>query len=275
MKRKESGVGDVLVVDDLTICAFGAPRYSAAEIVHGVSFTMADGERVALVGASGSGKSLTIAAILGMLPAGLTASGQVTVAGVSSLGSQHGRRVSARSQVGAVFQDPRSSLNPACRVESQLLEPLRSRGVSRDEAVQAALDLLSRLDFDDPAVILRRYPGQLSGGQRQRIAIAVSLIHSPRLLIADEPTSSLDTAVQASVMSLLRDVVGPSALLFITHDIAAAAALCDRVIVMHDGRIVDQGPLDELLSHARHEHTQSLIAATHALSLQSIQVRLP
>ncbi|SSC25581.1 ABC transporter-like, partial [Klenkia terrae] len=210
-----------------------------------VDLAVADGERVGLVGASGSGKSLLVAALLDELPAGLTTTGSVQVAG----------------RAGAVFQDGATALDPLARVGAQLTGPLRRlRGLSRAAAREHAAGVLDRLGL--PPGTLRAWPATLSGGQRQRVALALALAGDPRLLVADEPTTALDTVGQAAVLDLL-DALAP-ALVLVSHDLAVVARLCTRVLVLEDGVVVEEGRPADLLADPRHPLTRDLVAAARA-----------
>ena len=210
-----------------------------------VDLAVADGERVGLVGASGSGKSLLVAALLDELPAGLTTTGSVQVAG----------------RAGAVFQDSATALDPLARVGAQLTGPLRRlRGLSRAAAREHAAGVLDRLGL--PPGTLRAWPATLSGGQRQRVALALALAGDPRLLVADEPTTALDTVGQAAVLDLL-DALAP-ALVLVSHDLAVVARLCTRVLVLEDGVVVEEGRPADLLADPRHPLTRDLVAAARA-----------
>lgn len=207
-------------------------------LVRSATFTIAAGERACLVGASGSGKSLTAGAILGQLPSGAVATGSIRINGIEVLQVPPSRRP-ATARASAVFQDSSVALNPAVRLRDQLIAPLRRhRNLSRTDAARAAVDLAASVGLPDPARLLSRYSGELSGGQRQRVCIAMAVACDTGLLVADEPTSALDVVTQRRVLGVLeRYVSGPGApaLLFITHDHAAAREFCRRAIVMHDG----------------------------------------
>jgi peptide/nickel transport system ATP-binding protein len=242
-----------LLVDNLTVSLHGLP------LVNGVSFTIEPGEKVALLGASGSGKSLTASALLGQLPPSMAVSGSLRI---------DGRRVPLRrrptdaSGLSAIHQNPLAALNPLVRLGSQLAIPLRKAGLSAQSTQLSALDLLTSLGIEDPERILSRYSGELSGGQLQRVCIALALACRSSVLVADEPTTALDVVSQAKVLDVL---AGPSAsaqaMLFITHDLAAAEALCTRALVMRAGRIVEEAPMDILLAQPAHSYTAQLVEA--------------
>lgn len=230
-------------------------------VIDGVSFGVAPGERVALIGASGSGKSLTAGAVVGQLPTAAHAAGRIRIAGQDVLGIPVARRPQAAG-VAAVFQDSLAALNPLVSVGDQLAIPLRHRqGLRGRELADGAGALLRSVGLEDPARILRSWSGELSGGQRQRVCIALALACRTSLLVADEPTTALDVVTQAQVLDVLRTHSEGSALLLITHDLAVAAALCHRVVVLLDGQVVENGLVSDLLEAPRHAHTRQLVQA--------------
>ncbi len=225
------------------------------QLVHPLTFSVAAGERVALLGASGSGKSLTAAALAGSLPEGISAGGTITFGAGFGAGSGKG-------QAALIRQDPATALNPLVPIGRQLAVPLRSAGYSRADAKAEAARLLARAGIGEPAKFLPRYTGQLSGGQLQRACIALALACGAPVLVADEPTTALDAVTQNTVLETLRmwSTEGRG-LLFITHDLAAAASLCTRALVMEAGRIVEQAPMADLLRNPRHPYTVRLVKA--------------
>lgn len=257
----------MLRVDGLTVSA-------ARPLVHGVSFAIAPGERLGIVGESGSGKSLTAMACVGLLAPGLSATGSVVLNGAQVIGAPDRRLVPLRGAVASVvFQDPRSALDPLMRLGDQMAVPIRRRarreGRALDPAMLRAEQLrwLERVAIAEPERILRAWPHEVSGGQRQRIAIAMALACGPRLLIADEPTTALDVTTQAEVLDLLDGLVRDEglALLFISHDLPVVARITDRVIVMQQGRAVEEGPAARVFTHPRDAYTQGLVAAARRL----------
>ncbi|GGK78563.1 ABC transporter ATP-binding protein [Ornithinimicrobium pekingense] len=256
----------VLSVDNLSVGARHTP------LLHDVSFTIGRGERVGLIGESGSGKSLTALAVMGLLPEGLQASGDVrlsarTPARRNLLGV--GEREMARVRgdgMSMVFQEPMTALNPTMRVGDQVAEVmlLHRTQPSRAAARRRVVELLEKVDLPDPAHLARSYPHELSGGQRQRVVLAIALANDPALLICDEPTTALDVTVQATVLDLVvRGVEARhAAMLFITHDLGVVATVCERVLVMYGGRIVEAGPVQEVFADPRHRYTQGLIGAS-------------
>lgn len=245
-----------LVVRDLSVSLRGRA------LVAGVSFRLAAGERVALLGASGSGKSLTSSAVLGQLPDGMTVSGSMQVNGRETV---LGRRVDRTGDFAAVHQDPATALNPMVRLGRQLAFPLLKAGLSGAEARGRAADLLMSVGLTDPERVLSGYSGELSGGQLQRVCIALALARRFTVLIADEPTTALDVISQAKVLDALRHSTGSTgAMLFITHDLAVAVSLCTRALVMQSGRIVEEAPMDQLLAKPEHSYTRQLVEAAEA-----------
>ncbi|WP_331446424.1 ABC transporter ATP-binding protein [Streptomyces xanthochromogenes] len=253
----------LLEVTDLTVDS------QATRLVRGVGFTVGRGERVGIIGESGSGKSLTALAALGLLDDGLRAGGSVRLAGEDlDLVGASDRALSAirGKRVGMVFQEPMSALNPVYRLGTQITEGIRLHGtrLTRRAGHEAAVELLERLKLPDPHRAARAYPHQLSGGQRQRGVLAIALANDPDLLICDEPTTALDVTVQKEITDL---IVGDSeqrgtAVLFISHDLALVSSVCHRVLVMYGGRIVESGPVHRVLSAPRHPYTRALLATS-------------
>ncbi|SDP32428.1 ABC-type dipeptide/oligopeptide/nickel transport system, ATPase component [Klenkia soli] len=227
-------------------------------LVGPLDLAVAEGERVGLVGPSGSGKSLTVAAVLGEVPADLRVSGAVRVAGRPAGDPSLRGRVA-----GALFQDSATALDPLARVGAQLAGPARRlHALTRAAARVQAREDLARLGFADPEDVARAWPATLSGGQRQRVALALALAGRPRLLVADEPTTALDTVSQAAVLDLV-DRLAP-ALLLVSHDLAVVARCCTRVLVLSDGRVVEEGATAAVLAAPQHPVTRALVAAARA-----------
>ncbi len=252
---------EILRVRDLAIGS------AHRRIVDGVGFRVGAGERVGLIGESGSGKSLTALAIMGLLPENLHVTGSIRLAGVDADLTVVPTRQRTRlrgSRMGMVFQEPMTALDPTMRVGMQVGEALRIHGVGRDQARIRSHELLAKVELPDPERIARAYPGELSGGQRQRVCLAIALANAPELLICDEPTTALDVTVQARMLELIDRSVARSraALVFISHDLAVVSSLCERVVVMHDGRVVEQGPTVTVLERPEHPYTRSLVAAS-------------
>ncbi|AZI58031.1 ABC transporter ATP-binding protein [Nakamurella antarctica] len=251
--------GPILTVRDLRVSAGGS------ELVHGVNLEVWPGERVGIIGASGSGKTLTCMAIAGLLSDGLRATGSIRLAGIDKdlIGAKESALARIRGlRTGMVFQEPMTALNPTMKIVSQVAEVMwqHARHSKRD-AKRIAVELLAATGLPDPERVAKSYPHQLSGGQRQRVVLAIALANSPDLLICDEPTTALDVTVQAKVLGLIDEKVAQvgAALLFISHDLAVLAQVCDRVLVMFDGSVVEEGDVATVLTKPVHEHTISLL----------------
>ncbi|HYI51922.1 MAG TPA: ABC transporter ATP-binding protein [Microbacterium sp.] len=232
-------------------------------VVDGVSFAVPDGARVGLIGESGSGKSLTALAILGLLPDGAAAQGSVRWNGRELIGMPDRELATLRGdEIGIVFQEPRTALNPIRTIGRQIGESVRiHEGLSRREARGRAVAEAARVALPDPERIVARYPHQVSGGQRQRAAIAMALACRPRLLIADEPTTALDVTIQAEILELLLSLVEDDgmSLVFITHDLAVLSQIATHGVVLEDGRVVEAAPVSTLLSAPASRVTQGLL----------------
>ncbi len=238
----------------------------AVAAVRGISFSMARGESLALVGESGSGKSMSVLSVMGLVPRpGRVTGGRAIFGGrdLLALAPNELRRVRGR-QIGVVFQDPSTSLNPVLTIGQQLTEGLREHFQMTSSARRARADeLLDLVGIPDGKTRLDHYPHEFSGGQRQRILIAMAVACEPSLLIADEPTTALDATIQAQIVELLKDLQNRlgMAILWITHDLALVAGLVDRVAVMYAGSIVEQAPVRDLFKHPRHPYTLGLLKA--------------
>lgn len=241
--------------------------FAGTTVVEGVSFAVEAGECVAIVGESGAGKSLSARALLGLTPpAADVAVDRLRIDGVDAAAlTERGWRRIRGTGIGLVSQDALVSLDPLRRIADEIAEPLRLHRLARGRAVVAARvrDLLARVWMPDPDRRARQRPQELSGGLRQRALIASALAGNPAVLVADEPTTALDATVQARILVLLREIVDDgTAVVFISHDFAAVRRVADRVLVMKDGRIVESGPVTEVLAAPQHPYTQQLIAAT-------------
>jgi len=238
-------------------------------LVEDVSFSIGRGERVGLIGESGSGKSLTGLSLMGLLPEDLEPTGSVRLAGVAHdvVGASERQLSAVRGKdIAMVFQEPMTALNPTMRVGDQVAESMLVHGTQPDRAAarRKAVELLDQIRLPHPVDAARAYPHQLSGGQRQRVVLALALANDPALLICDEPTTALDVTVQALVLDLIVSGVRArdSALLLITHDLSVVATACERVLVMYGGRIVEAGTVDEVFTTPRHRYTEGLLAAS-------------
>ncbi|WP_295010245.1 dipeptide/oligopeptide/nickel ABC transporter permease/ATP-binding protein [uncultured Microbacterium sp.] len=237
------------------------------EVVHGVTLDVAAGEVVGIVGESGSGKSQTVFSVLDLLPAsGTSTADALRIAGRDvTAASAAERRALLGRELGYIPQEPMSNLDPSYTIGQQLVEPLRRvHGLSAAEAKARAREVLRRVGLTDPDRVMRSYPHQVSGGMAQRVLIAGAISGRPSILIADEPTTALDVTVQAEVLELLRELQQEygMALLIVTHDFGVVADVCDRVIVMRDGEIVEQGDVDPLFADPQQPYTRELIAAS-------------
>lgn len=255
--------GRLLDVHGMEVCVGDLP------LVHDVDLAIEPGERVGLIGESGSGKSLTALSIMGLLPEGLHASGSVQLAGVDRNLLQTSEQALAEVRghdMAMVFQEPMSALNPTMRVGKQVAEAMLIHHTRPDRrtARRAAVEMLHHMQLPDPEAAARAYPHQLSGGQQQRVVAALALANDPRLLVCDEPTTALDVTVQAVVLDqIVRGVrARQAALLFITHDLAVVATTCERVLVMYGGRIVEAGTVQDVFTRPRHRYTQGLLASS-------------
>ncbi len=264
MQDVDASAQEILRVDGLSVEFPGADG-AAVRVVDGVSFALTRGETLGVVGESGSGKSITALSLLALVPApGRVVEGRIALLGRDLASLSEGERRALRgSDIGIVFQDPMTGLNPVRRVGSMLIESVRRhQRVSAAAAHTQALEALAAVGIPSPELRLRSYPHELSGGLRQRVMIALALINHPSVIVADEPTTALDATIQAQILELLRArVSATAALLMITHDLGVAAELCDRVAVMYHGRIVEYGTTDSILSAPRHPYTEGLLRA--------------
>ena len=235
-----------------------------------VSFQIAPGEILGVVGESGAGKSLTGAAIIGLLdPPGRVASGQIRFDGrrIDNLPYEEMRKVRGR-QIGAIFQDPLTSLNPLYTIGQQLTETIRAHlPVSQADARQRAIKLLEETGIQAAEQRIDQYPHQFSGGMRQRVVIALALAADPKLIVADEPTTALDVSIQAQIIALLKRLCKDhgAAVMLITHDMGVIAETCDRVAVMYAGRIAEIGPVRDVIHASAHPYTAGLMGSIPAM----------
>jgi peptide/nickel transport system ATP-binding protein len=250
----------LLAVERLSVAIHGLP------ILNDVSMQAAPGEILGVIGESGSGKSMTALAILGLLPNGASATGAIRLGGTDLLALREREMCRVRgAEVSMVFQEPMTALNPLQTIGAQVAETVRiHRRAGRREAAALAAETLARVGLDPGRVPPSRYPHELSGGQRQRVGIAMAIALRPKLLVADEPTTALDVTTQAQILALLRRLVDEDGmtLLFITHDLAVVTGLADSIAVMRRGEVVDGGPTREVLRELRHPYTRALFRAS-------------
>jgi len=257
-----------LVVSGLSV------SIGSAELLRGLDFVIEPGERLGLIGGSGSGKTLTALAIAGLLPEHARVGGSVQLhfddgsrrelVGLDERGLAELRG----DRIGMVFQEPKAALNPLRRLGRQMTESLALHySLTRHQRRDAALRLAARVGLSDPERMIRAYPHEVSGGQRQRAAIAAAISANPGLLLADEPTTALDVTVQRGVLQLFREITDTDecSMLFITHDLAVMAEVADRVLVLDEGRIVEQGDIASILGSPRHRVTRALIEAASSV----------
>jgi peptide/nickel transport system ATP-binding protein len=255
----------LLEVDGLRTHFF--TRDGVVRAVDGVSFSVAPGETLAVVGESGCGKSVTSLSILRLIasPPGRIVSGQVLFEGRDLLAlTEEEMRAVRGNEISMIFQEPMTSLNPALTVGRQIAESLvLHRGLSQREAMAKAVDMLRKVRMSEPERRVRQYPHELSGGMRQRVMIAMALSCGPRLLIADEPTTALDVTIQAQILELMRELARETgaAVVLITHDLGVVAEMAQRVVVMYAGRKVEEAPVDELFALPRHPYTRGLLGS--------------
>ncbi len=237
--------------------------------VRDVSFTMEPGERLGLIGESGSGKSLTAFAVIGLLPAGLKATGSIVLAGTQVVGAPEKHLVPLRGRVCAfIFQEPLTALDPLMKLGGQLAEPIaRHQGLRGSALKRAVFDALDEVRLPEPERIAGSRSWEISGGQRQRVAIAMALACRPRLLIADEPTTALDVTVQSEVLALLDGLVADRGmgLMFVSHDLAVVCRMTDHALVMQAGSAVERGSIQALLSSPQHSYTAAFAASAYRI----------
>ena len=237
--------------------------------VNGISFALERGQTLGIVGESGSGKSQSVLAMMGLLARNGTASGQALYAGQDLLTMKPADLNRIRgNRVAMIFQDPMTSLNPYLTVERQMTEVLQfHKGLDRRTARQRSVDLLDAVKIPDAARRITMYPHEFSGGMRQRVMIAMALLCEPEVLIADEPTTALDVTVQAQILGLLRDLQRDfgTAIVLITHDLGVVAGLCDEVLVLYGGRVMEQGTAGDIFYRPSHPYTVGLLGAVPRL----------
>ena len=255
-------------------------RDGIAPVIDDLSFDLAPGETLSLVGASGCGKSMTALAIMGLIPSppGRVAGGSISLAGENLLQASDTRLRAVRgNDISMVFQEPMTSLNPVFTVGEQISETLRRhQGLNRRQAKALSIEMLDAVQIPLPTRRINDYPHQLSGGMRQRVMIAMALACRPKVLIADEPTTALDVTVQAQIFDLMRAVgkATDAAIILITHDMGSVAEMAERVVVMYAGRKIEEGYVDDILARPRHPYTRGLIACVPHL-LETVSAERP
>ncbi len=250
-----------------------------ADALRGVSFELARGATLGLIGESGCGKSMTALALMGLLPGGAQVGGSIRLNGTELVGLDDAAMCKLRgNRIAMVFQEPMTALNPLHTIGDQIAEPLRQhKALSRTAARAEALRLLDRVQLPQAAQRLDAHPHQLSGGQRQRVTIAMALACGPDVLIADEPTTALDVTIQSEILDLIAELVQDSgmALLLISHDLGVMARVVSRMLVMYGGTVVESGPTGEVFAHLAHPYTRGLYGARPRLGSVRVNGRKP
>jgi peptide/nickel transport system ATP-binding protein len=261
MNADATGVAPLLEVNDLSV-AFTGHKETVTVVDH-VSFSVEPGKTLGIVGESGSGKTVSSLSLVGLLPRNATVTGSARFDGRELVGMSQGRLRDVRgNDISVIFQEPMTSLDPSFTIGNQLMEAYRNhKGGSKAAARERAIEMLRLVGIPEPQKRIAEYAHHFSGGMRQRVMIALALICSPRLLIADEPTTALDVTIQSQILELLRglqDELG-MALIFVTHDLGVVASVCDDVSVMYAGQVVEQAPIDDFFAAPRHPYSVGLL----------------
>lgn len=255
----------ILEIKDL--CVEFKTVEGTVQAINHLNYTLHKGEKLGIVGESGSGKSVSSLAVMGLIPnpPGRITGGEILYKGTDLTKMKEKAMQKIRgNEISMIFQEPMTSLNPIIKCGKQIAESLRlHRGMNKKEAMEEAVRMMRAVGIANPEVRAHEYPHQMSGGMRQRVMIAMALACQPQILIADEPTTALDVTIQAQILDLIRDLNEQmkTSVLFITHDLGVVSELCDTVIVMYTGRIVEQAPVDELFKDPKHPYTIGLLHA--------------
>jgi oligopeptide/dipeptide ABC transporter ATP-binding protein len=245
------------------------------KVVDGVNLELKKGEILGIVGESGCGKSVTSLSIMQLLPKGIgkVTSGSISLAGKDVLAmSKSDLRKMRGSQISMIFQEPMTSLNPVFKIGDQITEAIRFHmKLSKKEAKSYAVEMLTKVGISRPESVVNEYPHQLSGGMRQRVMIAIAMACEPKILIADEPTTALDVTIQAQILNLMRQLQQEkgTSIMLITHDLGVVAEMCDRVVVMYAGQVVEESDVKTLFKHPKHPYTKGLLASLPQLTSES------
>lgn len=272
-------MGNLLEVKDLHI-SFGTYA-GEVQAVRGVNFEVREGEAIAIVGESGCGKSVTAKSILKLLstPPAVYKSGSILFNGSDVIPMSEKEMQKIRgNEISMIFQDPMTSLNPTSKIGSQIMEAvLQHNKMSRKEAWNVAKEMLELVGIPQPEKRLEQYPHEFSGGMRQRAMIAMALACRPRLLIADEPTTALDVTIQAQILELMKDLQQKTetSIILITHDLGVVAEMCERVIVMYAGRVVETGTVEEIFENPQHPYTKGLLKSVPRLDMDKNEPLAP
>jgi len=253
----------ILQINDLKVSFQSGKRFLPA--VDGVSFELSEGEILGIVGESGSGKSVTSLAALGLIPSppGRLENGEIIFEGrnITRISEKEWRKIRG-NQISMIFQEPMTSLNPLFTIGNQLMEVIRLHtDISKAESKSRCIELLRLVGIPRAEAILKEFPHQLSGGMRQRVMIAMAMACNPKLLIADEPTTALDVTIQAQILALMKDLNKKTntSIILITHDLGVVAEICERVIVMYAGQVVEHGAVRRILKDPQHPYTKGLL----------------
>ena len=249
--------------------------------VNGISYDVDYDEVMGIVGESGSGKSVEAYSIIGLLQSpGKVMEGSITLEGEDMLAKSPSEMIDYRgSQVAMIFQNPMTCLNPVYTIGNQLTEALRAhdKSISKEEADKRAMEMLEQVGINNVEKRMKQYPHELSGGMRQRVMIAMGLICHPKLLIADEPTTALDVTIQAQILELMKELQKKNhmGIIFITHNLGVVAEVCDKVSVMYAGKMVEQGPVDDIFYHPGHPYTMGLLRSMPRVDAESYERLIP